>query len=170
MEQITTMGISCQVITDNNPDKYPLILGGTNFPNYAFTMLEWYEHGCDGDAPLHALTRAVQQCDPQRRDIMGDISAKMIKKGISDSSEFLKLAVKNVQETGGKIIHVSIMIEGGRPRFNPMLSEMCNNIAALVGIPVDHVTILATTSDSLDSYGQGKGIRATATVTASVTF
>lgn len=167
---ITPIGTSCQAITDNNPDKYPLILGGTNFPNYAFTMLEWYEHGCDGDAILHALTRAVQQCDPQCRDIMGDISAQMIKEGISDSSKFLKLAVENVRETDGKINHVSIMIKGGRPRFNPMLSKMRQNIATLVGIPVAHVTILATTSDSLDSYGQGKGISATAIVTAEVSF
>lgn len=167
---ITPIGISAQEITDTNPNKFPLILGGTKFDGVDFTMKEWYDHNCDGDCVLHALTRAIQQCDPKLRDIMGHISAGMIKAGISDSSKFLKLAVQNVTETGGKLLHVSIMIEGGRPRFNPMLEKMRQNISKLLDIPLAHVTILATTSDSLDNYGLGKGIRATAIVTADVNF
>lgn len=93
---VTAIGISAQRITDDNPSGYPLILGGVRFESVFWTMAEWYEKWkVDGDALLHALTRALQQLDLCKRDIMGQISTKMIREeGISDSAEFLKLAVK----------------------------------------------------------------------------
>ena len=167
---VTAIGISAQRITDDNLSGYPLILGGVRFEGVSFTMEEWYEkYPVDGDAVLHALTRAVQQLDLYKMDIMGPISTKMIREeGISDSAEFLKLAVKNVKETGGKITFVSIMIEGNRPRFNPMIPAMREKIAELLGVEVKDVSILATTSDGLDAYGRGDGIRVTASVTAEI--
>ena len=169
---VTAIGSSAQRITDDNPSGYPLILGGVRFEGegVSFTMAEWYEKWkVDGDAVLHALTRALQQLDLYKRDIMGPISTKMIREeGISDSAEFLKLAVKNVMETGGKITFVSIMIEGNRPRFSPMIPDMTEKIAELLGVEVKDVNILATTSDGLDAYGRGDGIRVTAIVTAEI--
>lgn len=168
---ITTIGSSAQRTTDDNPRGYPLILGGTKFEGASFTMAEWYDKNpCDGDAVLHALTRAVQQLDPEERDIMGPISAKMIRNGTTDSSEFLRLAVQNVKETGGRIDFVSIMIEGDRPRFSPMIHTMRENIARLMGMECKYVTILATTSDGLDAYGRGEGIRVTAMVTGEINY
>ena len=167
---VNPVGISAQRITDGNLSGHPLILGGVRFEGVSFTMEEWYEeYPVDGDAVLHALTRAVQQLDLYKRDIMGPISTKMIREeGISDSAEFLKLAVKNVKETGGKITFVSIMIEGKRPPFSPMIPAMTEKIAELLGVEVKDVNILATKSDGLDAYGRGDGIQVTAIVTAEI--
>ena len=69
---VTAIGISAQRITDDNPSGYPLILGGVRFESVFWTMAEWYEKWkVDGDAVLHALTRALQQLDLCKRDIMG---------------------------------------------------------------------------------------------------
>ena len=65
----------------------------------------------------------------------------------------------------GKIIHVSISIEGLIPKITPKIQEIRECIAAILDIPGNCVGITATTGEGLTQFGQGKGIQVFTCVT-----
>ena len=131
----------------NNTDK-KLILGGIEFEEN-FSM----DANSDGDVVLHAITNAVSGITC--KNILGEIADKMCKNGITDSEEYLKEALKYLNE---KIVHVSISIECKTPKISPRIEEMRKNIARILNIGVNSVGITATTGEGLTEFGKGEGI------------
>lgn len=117
----------------------------------------------DADVVLHALTNAVSGVTCV--NILGKIADDMcLKNGITDSSEYLKEALKYLVDV--KIVHVSISIECSYPKISPKIPEMRKTISDLLSIPENSVGITATTGEGLTQFGQGQGIQVFCCVTA----
>ncbi len=117
----------------------------------------------DADVVLHALTNAVSGVTCV--NILGRKADEMcLKKGITDSAEYLKEALKYLVDV--KIVHVSISIECSYPRITPKIPEMRRVISKLLSIPENSVGITATSGEGLTQFGQGQGIQAFCIVTA----
>lgn len=117
----------------------------------------------DADVVLHAITNAVSGVTCV--NILGKIADEMcLKRGITDSSEYLKEALNYLVDV--KIVHVSISIECSYPKITPKIPEMRKVISNLLSIPENNVGITATTGEGLTQFGQGQGIQAFCIVTA----
>lgn len=138
----------------NNKEK-KLILGGIEFQeNYSLTG------NSDADVVLHAVTNAVSGITC--KNIIGKVADDMCKKGITDSEEYLKEALKYLNE---KIVHVSIAIECKTPKITPKIEEMRSNIARILQVEENSIGITATTGEGLTEFGKGNGISVFACLT-----
>lgn len=138
----------------NHKDK-ELILGGIKFKeNYSLSA------NSDGDVVLHAITNAISGITC--KNIIGRISDDMCKSGITDSEEYLKEALKYLEE---KIVHLSISIECQTPKISPKVEEMRSNIARILKIKENCIGITATTGEELTEFGKGNGISVFACIT-----
>ena len=107
----------------------------------------------DADVVLHSITNAVSGITC--KNILGKVADDMCKSGITDSEEYLKEALKYLNE---KIVHLSISIECKTPKISPKIEEMRNNIARILNITPSQVGITATTGEGLTEFGKGNGI------------
>ena len=118
----------------------------------------------DADAGLHALTDAV----------LGAIAAGDIGdhfppsdprwKGAS-SDQFLLHAVSLVRGRGGRILNADLTLVCERPKIGPHRTAMRQRIAELLGLPLDRVSVKATTTEGMGFTGREEGLMAQAVVT-----
>lgn len=132
-----------------------LILGGVEFKEEISLSAN-----SDGDVVLHAITNAVSGITC--KNILGKVADDMCKNGIIDSEEYLKEALKYLDE---KIIHLSISIECKTPKIAPKVEKMRENIARILNIKPSSVGITATTGEGLTEFGKGNGISVFACIT-----
>ena len=140
--------------------KKKLILGGITIDG-----CPGLEGNSDADVVLHALTNAVSGITCV--NILGEEADRMCRRGITDSSAYLKAALGHMKE-GSRIIHVSISIEALRPRLSPHLERIRTNLAELLGIVPCCIGITATTGEGLTEFGKGIGIFCTVILTADI--
>ena len=141
------IGQDSHKIDYDNKDK-KLILGGIEFKE-DYSILG----NSDGDVVLHAITNAVSGITC--KNILGKISDDMCKSGITDSEEYLKEALKYLDE---KIVHLSISIECQTPKISPKVEEMRSKIARILQVKETCIGITATTGEGLTEFGRGNGI------------
>lgn len=125
-----------------------LILGGVKFENYPPLA-----GNSDADVVLHSITNAVSGITTV--NILGKIADNMCKSGIINSEEYLKEALKYLEN---EIIHLSISIECKTPKITPKINAMRKNIARILNINENQVGITATTGEELTEFGKGNGI------------
>lgn len=145
---ITGIGQDSHKISENK-DK-PLIIGGVEF-DCDFSL----EANSDGDVVLHAITNAISSITGI--NILGKIADEMCKSGITDSKEYVKEALKYM-DNNTKILHIAISIEGLKPKFSPKINEMKKQISSLLNIEEKNIGITATTGEGLTEFGKGNGI------------
>ncbi|MGI6049984.1 MAG: 2-C-methyl-D-erythritol 2,4-cyclodiphosphate synthase [Acetivibrionales bacterium] len=134
-----------------------LILGGIYIDN-----CPGLKGNSDADVVLHALTNAVSGISCI--NILGERADKLcLEQGITDSSVYLKEALKTLENS--EIVHVSISIEALKPKLSPYIKPMRENIAHLLCIDSKSVGITATTGEGLTEFGKGNGIFCTAIIT-----
>ncbi len=126
----------------------PLVLGGVTFENETGLL-----GNSDADVVLHSITNAISGITTV--NILGKIADDMCKNGITDSEEYLKEALKYLNE---KIIHLSISIECKSPKITPKIEAMRENISRILNISPMQVGITATTGEGLTEFGKGNGI------------
>ncbi len=136
----------------------PLVLCGVHIP---------HTHGCvahsDGDVAIHAL------CDALLGALaLGDIgkhfpdtSAEY--KGI-DSRILLRKVVALVLEHGYRIGNADITIALQRPKVRPYIETMRACLAEDLQIPVDCVSVKATTTEKLGFVGKEEGVASYASI------
>jgi 2-C-methyl-D-erythritol 4-phosphate cytidylyltransferase / 2-C-methyl-D-erythritol 2,4-cyclodiphosphate synthase len=117
----------------------------------------------DADAGLHAITDAV----------LGAIGAGDIGehfppsdprwKGAS-SDQFLRHAVSLVKTRGGRILNADVTLICERPKIGPHRQEMRGRIADLLDVPIDRVSVKATTTEGMGFTGREEGLMAQAVV------
>jgi 2-C-methyl-D-erythritol 4-phosphate cytidylyltransferase/2-C-methyl-D-erythritol 2,4-cyclodiphosphate synthase len=121
----------------------------------------------DADVLLHALTDAI----------LGAIGAGDIGDHFppsdpewrgAPSSLFLEHARSLVEAAGGRIEHVDATIVCEAPRIGPHRLAMRERVAALLRLPLERVSIKATTAERLGFTGRGEGIAAQAIATISI--
>jgi len=111
----------------------------------------------DADAALHALTDALLGACA-----MGDIGQHFpdsdpAYKGIS-SMVLLEKAVALMKEKGFVPSQCDLTIQAQRPKLAPHIPQMRANIASALGLPIDHVSVKATTTEGLGFVGREEGI------------
>ncbi len=118
----------------------------------------------DADVGAHALTDAIlgalaegdigQHFPPSDAEWRGAASAL-----------FLAHARELTAARGGRILHCDVTLICEAPRIGPHCAAMRKALAHVLEIPVDRVSVKATTSEKLGFTGRGEGIAAQATAT-----
>ena len=146
-------------------DAHPLVagrrcvLGGVEIPSDAGP-----EGHSDGDVVLHALADALLgtaagglgsvfgTTDPKWKD--------------APSSLFVTEAL----ERAGRpvVLNVDVTLIAERPRVGPWRDAMRGAIAVLLGIPVERVSVKASSGNGMTGFGRGEGVFASAVVLVEV--
>jgi 2-C-methyl-D-erythritol 4-phosphate cytidylyltransferase / 2-C-methyl-D-erythritol 2,4-cyclodiphosphate synthase len=118
----------------------------------------------DADAGLHALTDAILGALAE-----GDIGDHFPPtdpkwKGAS-SDRFLLHAAELVATRGGRIVNVDVTLICEQPKVKPHRQAMRERIAGLLSLPLDAVSVKATTTEGLGFTGRGEGLAAQALAT-----
>ena len=132
----------------------PLILCGVTVPH----TLGLLGHS-DADVALHALMDAM----------LGAMALGDIGKHFPDTdpayagADSLMLAqhvARIMREKGWKIVNIDSTLLCQKPKLAPYIPAMRENLAAAFGMPVDAVSVKATTEEHLGFTGEGLGIAA----------
>lgn len=128
-----------------------LILGGLKLPNEIALA-----GNSDADVILHALTNAISGLTGI--NILGGAADLLcLEQGITDSSEYLKLALADLGEW--ELCHISMSIEALRPKLKPWIEPIRASVAQLTGLDIAAVTMTATTGEGLTDFGRGLGMQ-----------
>jgi 2-C-methyl-D-erythritol 4-phosphate cytidylyltransferase/2-C-methyl-D-erythritol 2,4-cyclodiphosphate synthase len=117
----------------------------------------------DADAGLHALTDALLGAIGE-----GDIGDHFPPsdprwKG-APSSMFLTHASKLLAERGARLVNADVTLICEHPKIKPHRQAMRERIAQLLGLPVNAVSVKATTTEAMGFTGRGEGLAAQAVV------
>ncbi len=132
----------------------PLILCGEQIP---------FNKGLDGhsdaDVALHALMDAMLGAAA-----LGDIGGHFpdtdsAYKG-ADSGKLLAAVRDILAASGYDLINADLTIVAQAPKLSPYIPLMRQNIAGILGVPVDRISVKATTEEHLGFTGSGEGIAA----------
>lgn len=123
----------------------------------------------DADAAWHALTDAIlgaigngdigdhfPPTDPQWRG--------------ADSGHFLRHAADLAAKAGGRLVHVDVTLICERPKVKPHREAMRARTAELLGLPLQRVSVKATTTERLGFLGREEGLAAQAAATVIFPF
>lgn len=81
----------------------------------------------------------------------------------ADSRALLREVVAILSREGYAPVNVDVTIIAQAPKMLPFIGQMRGNVASDLGLPVDCVSIKATTTERLGFTGRGEGIAAQAT-------
>ncbi len=134
-----------------------LILGGITVPHEKGLL----GHS-DADVVLHALMDAILSalhlrdigyhfpCTPEFKD--------------ASSVDLLNRVLAFVKEKNAEIVNVSIVIVAEKPKLSPVIDDISCNLARLLNISYDRVSLTATTTEKLGFTGREEGIASEAVV------
>lgn len=135
-----------------------LILGGVAIPSDLGTVAH-----SDGDVILHALVDALLGSVGQ-----GDIGEHFPdtdpKWRGAPSSVFVARALEIVTSEGFELVNVDITLVLERPKILPYKAEMREKIASLCRLPINRVSVKATTSEAVGAIGKGEAVQAWAAI------
>ena len=137
---------------EQDGSRKPLVLGGVVFAGHPGLLAN-----SDGDVVLHALFNALSQAVGKRS--LGVYADPICRRGITDSKEYLRVALDMVRQAGYTINNVGVSIEARRPQIEPMAEQMKASIAGILGVGDDQVGITATSGEGLTAFGRGEGIQ-----------
>jgi len=115
----------------------------------------------DADAGLHAITDAILGAIGQ-----GDIGDHFPPtdpqwKG-APSHVFLTHAANLARQGGGKLINVDVTLICERPKIKPHREAMRAKLADILDLPIDRISVKATTTEGMGYTGREEGILAQA--------
>ena len=131
-----------------------LILGGVDIP---------YEKGLlghsDADVLLHAISDSLLGAAA-----LGDIGKLFPDNDPqyegADSLVLLQRVYEAVKEKGYEITNIDATVLAQRPKLRPYIDTMRENIAKVLDVDVDLISVKATTEEGLGFTGKGEGIAA----------
>lgn len=116
----------------------------------------------DADVALHALSDALLGAAA-----LGDIGRHFPDTDPryegADSRLLLRECLRLIGEKGYRLVNVDVTIIAQAPKMLPHIPAMRQNIANDLCIPLDDVSVKATTTERLGFTGRGEGIAAQAT-------
>ena len=118
----------------------------------------------DADAGLHALTDAILGAIAHG-DIGDHFPPSDPKWKGASSDKFLLYAIEKVKERGGKLQHVDVTLICEKPKIKPHRESMRKKVSELCNLPLNRVSIKATTTEKLGFTGRGEGLAAQAAAT-----
>ena len=117
----------------------------------------------DADVALHAVVDAVLGAAASG-DLGEHFPASEERWRDAASSDLVRTAVALAHDHGLEVANCDVTIIGERPRVAPHRQEMRSRLAALLQVPVDAVSVKATTTEGLGFPGRGEGLAAAAVV------
>ena len=129
-----------------------LILGGIKIPHDKGLVAH-----SDGDVLIHAIMDAILSA-MHERDIgvlFPDTDDKY--KNIS-SVKLLQEVLELVNSKGLSVKSISAVVMAQKPKLSPHIPTIQNNLAKIIGIDEDSVSISATTTEKLGLAGREEGI------------
>jgi 2-C-methyl-D-erythritol 4-phosphate cytidylyltransferase/2-C-methyl-D-erythritol 2,4-cyclodiphosphate synthase len=157
METRTGIGYDIHAFSAD-PDR-PLWLGGIEFDDRP-----GLEGHSDADALLHAIADAVlgaaglgdigehfKNTDPRWKD--------------RRSRHFVEASVEMAAQAGWQLRFIDASVMAERPKISPRKLEMRLAIAEMAGLPIESISLKATTNEGLGAIGRGEGIAALAVAT-----
>ena len=132
----------------------PLMLGGVEVP---------HEKGLLGHSDADVLIHAI--CDALLgAAALGDIGKHFPDTageyaGI-DSKILLRRTTDLLHQSGYDVVNIDATISAQRPKLSPFIPKMRSVLASLIDIPVDYVSVKATTTEHLGFEGREEGITA----------
>lgn len=117
----------------------------------------------DADVLIHAVMDALLGALA-----LGDIGqlfpdTDVTYKGI-DSTLLLREVITKIEDKGYRLVNLDATILLQSPRIAPYIPEMRRNLARLMQVTEDDVSVKATTTEKLGFVGRGEGIAAQAVV------
>ena len=118
----------------------------------------------DGDVGIHALCDAIfgALCDG---DIGSHFPPSQARWKDASSDQFLTYAVERAKKAGARLTHIDVTILCELPKIGPHRDEMRACLAQLTGLPLNAVSVKATTTEKLGFTGRAEGIAAQAAAT-----
>ena len=132
-----------------------LILGGVEIP---------YEKGLLGHSDADVLTHAVMDA------MLGALALGDIGKHFpdtdpryegADSIALLREVTRMIGEKGWKLHNLDATVAAQKPKLASFIPEMRERLAEAAGVPVERVSVKATTEEGLGITGNGEGMTAT---------
>ena len=117
----------------------------------------------DADVGLHALTDALLGA-VGRADIGEHFPPSDPRWRGAASDQFVRHAVSLVREAGGRIVNADLTLICEAPKIRPHREAMRARIAELLELPVDRVSVKATTTEGMGFTGRREGLAAQAVV------
>ena len=131
-----------------------LMLGGVDVPHWQGEVAH-----SDGDVVYHALAESILGAlalgdlgthfpdnDPQYRGI--------------DSSILVRRVVKMMEDKGYLVNNVDISITLEQPKLKSFIPQMRENIAKLLNVELDAVSVKAGTNEKMDAVGMQLAVKA----------
>ena len=141
-------GIDCHKLV---PDK-KLILGGVTIDFHL-----GLEGHSDGDAVIHAIVDSMLGALS-----MGDIGTFFPSNDSqwedANSSNFLRFANQKINNKGYNVHNLDVTIVLETPKLKNYIYDIRKNIASILEIDVECVSVKATTTDKLGFIGDGQGL------------
>ncbi len=136
-----------------------LVLGGVKFPG-----LPALTGHSDADPVLHAVADAILGAAG-----LGDIGEHFPDDSDewkdADSARILsKAALLAARERGLAVANVDVNVIAERPRLSGMKKGMCAQLAAILSVPLESVSVKARTAEGLGAVGKGQAIEVHAVV------
>ncbi len=136
----------------------PLLLGGVRVAH-----ARGLAGHSDADVVLHAVTDALlgaaalgdigdlfPDTDPRNKD--------------ADSRIFLAAATEKLAAGGWRVGNLDVTVFAQEPKLGPVKAAIAANLAALLGVGVDAVSVKAKTGEHVGHIGRGEAIGCHATV------
>lgn len=128
------------------------VLGGVQIEG-----MSGFEGNSDGDVIVHAICAAIEQALGRKN--FSTYSDDMCKDGITDSAEYLKVAIGHMKEDGFEINNVGISVECKTPKILPIEDEIKKNLAPILETDIANIGINATTGEEMTAFGRGEGVQ-----------
>jgi len=113
----------------------------------------------DADVLIHAICDALLGA-LNLRDIgfhFSDTDPQY--KGI-DSKILLENVMRLIKGKGFGVVNIDATVILEKPKVNPHIPEMQTILAEILEVEIDRVSIKATTHEKVDSFGEGKAVKA----------
>jgi 2-C-methyl-D-erythritol 2,4-cyclodiphosphate synthase len=134
----------------------PCILGGVEIPSDKGPL----GHS-DADVVCHVLCDALLGA-ANMRNIGYHFSDKdPMWKGVA-STLLLKKVMEMIREAGWELANADVTVILDQPKLNPIIPAIKDNLALIMGVEVDQISVKATTSEGLGFVGRSEGISAMA--------
>lgn len=130
-----------------------LLLGGVDIPS-SFGELA---HS-DGDVVYHAIAESI----------LGALALGDLGKHFPDTSDetlnmdssiIVKRVVMMMEEKGYAVCNIDVSITLEKPKLKNYIDEMRNNVAKLLKVDLDKVSIKVGTNEQLDALGRGEAVK-----------
>jgi 2-C-methyl-D-erythritol 2,4-cyclodiphosphate synthase len=130
----------------------PLILGGVRLDHP-----RGLAGHSDADVVLHAVTDALLGAAA-----LGDIGDLFPDNDAAnrdrDSAEFVGAAIAKLRSAGWRVVNADVTIFAQEPKLGPAKTSIRDNVAKLLGVPSDAVSVKAKTGEHVGHIGRREAI------------